>query len=100
KADANDLGRGWADWSAATALHQLKEPVLLIGGGKDTICSTNDLHVFEEAAPSGSKAILVPEANHWRVGYSFHEIAEPVTAWFRGHLSAAPAGRSKEPKTN
>ena len=97
---ATRLDMRWADWSAATALHQLKEPVLLIGGGKDTICSTNDLHVLEEAAPSGSKGILVPEANHWSVGYSFHEIAEPVTAWFRGHLSAASAGQSKVPKTN
>ena len=84
----------WADWSGEAALRQLKEPVLLIGGGKDAICKTNDLKVLEQAAPTGSKILLIPEADRWAIRYWFHEIAEPVKAWFREHLPAALNGQA------
>jgi hypothetical protein len=72
-------------------LRQLKKPVLLIGGGKDTICTPNDLKVLEQAAPSGSKSVLIPEASRRDVAYWFHEIAEPVKSWFHQHLAGLPA---------
>ena len=81
----------WADWSSEAAVRQLKHPVLLIGGGNDTICTTNDLTMLQQAAPSGSKSILIPEANHGNIRYWVHEIAEPVKAWFHEQLAALPA---------
>ena len=89
----------WTDWSGEAALRQLKQPVLLIGGGKDTICSTNDLKALEQAAPVGSRTLLIPEANHENIGYWFHEIAEPVKAWFQEQFSAVPEGQSEADRT-
>ena len=94
------LGIHWADWSGEAALRQLKQPVLLIGGGKDTITSTNDLLALEQAAPAGSKRLLIPEAaDHKVIGYWFHEIEEPVKAWFREHLPALTDERLEKKKT-
>lgn len=84
----------WADWSGEAAARQLKEPVLLIGGGKDTVTSTNDLKALEQAAPAGSKVLLVPEANHRDIAYWFHEIEEPVKAWFHAHLPLRSDGQT------
>jgi len=80
-------------------LRQLDRPVLLIGGGKDVICSTNDLKALEQAAPVGSRTLLIPEANHENIGYWFHEIAEPVKAWFQEQFSAVPEGQSEADRT-
>ena len=89
----------WADWSGETAMRHLKQPVLLIGGGKDAICSTNDLKTLEQAAPAGSKSLLIPEADHKVIGYWFHEIEEPVKAWFQQHVPALTGGRLEKQKT-
>jgi fermentation-respiration switch protein FrsA (DUF1100 family) len=89
----------WADWSGEAGLRQLKQPVLLIGGGKDTICSTNDLKTLEQAAPAASKTMLIPEANRQNIRYWFHEIAEPVKAWFAEHLPTPPDGEHAEQQT-
>jgi len=89
----------WADWSGEAALRQIKKPVLLIGGGKDTICTTNDLKVLEQAAPSGSKSLLIAEANRWAVRYWFHEISEPVKTWFQEHLPSRSQVQSVDHKT-
>ena len=89
----------WTDWSGETAMRHLKEPVLLIGGGKDAICSTNDLNALEQAAPAGSKRLLIPEADHKVIGYWFNEIEEPVKAWFREHMPAPTDGQLKKQKT-
>ena len=89
----------WADWSGEAALRQIKRPVLLIGGGKDTLCTTNDLKVLEQAAPPGSKSLLIPEATCRDVPYWFHQIAEPVKTWFDEHLTGLPAGQLEECKT-
>jgi len=69
-------------------MEQLKLPVFLIGGGKDTISPPEDLQVLIKAAPAGTKSLVIPEANHFVVGYWFQEIAEPVTAWFGERLVA------------
>ena len=80
-------------------MRQITKPVLLIGGGKDTICTTNDLQVLEQAAPAGTKSLLIPEANRWAVRYWFHEIAEPVKAWFHERLPGLPDGQVEEQTT-
>ncbi len=89
----------WADWSGEAALRQLKKPVLLIGGAKDTICTPNDLKVLEQAAPSGSKSVLIREASRRDVAYWFHEIAQPVKSWFHQHLAGLPAEQVEEHRT-
>jgi pimeloyl-ACP methyl ester carboxylesterase len=85
---ASRLDLRWADWSGRVALGQLKSPVFLIGGGKDTISPPGDLEALTRAAPAGTKSLLIPEANHFVVGYWFQEIAEPVTTWFGERLMA------------
>jgi len=50
--------------------------------------STNDLTMLGQAAPAGSNSLLIPDASHQWTGYWFHEIAEPVKAWFTERLPA------------
>jgi len=83
---ATQLDLNWTDWSGEAAVRQLKKPVLLIGGGKDTISPPADLEALKRAAPPGTNSLLVPEANHYIVGYCFHEIAGAVKAWFQARL--------------
>jgi hypothetical protein len=37
-----------------------------------------------------------PEANHGNIRYWFHELAEPVKAWFHEQLAALPAEPGQE----
>ena len=80
------LGIKWSDWTAESALAEIKEPVLLIGGVRDIISPPQDLRLLKWAAPAGSQAILIPEADHFVIGYWFQELATPVKAWFQRHL--------------
>jgi hypothetical protein len=49
---------------------------------------------IEQAAPPGSNTMVIPEADRWAIRYWFHEIAEPVKAWFREHLPAPLNGQA------
>lgn len=80
------LDLNWAELSGEYALRHLAVPVLLIGGGKDTISPPADLEALKQAAPPRSRSLVVPEANHAVVGFWLHEIARPVTTWFEEHL--------------
>jgi pimeloyl-ACP methyl ester carboxylesterase len=80
------LGIKWSDWAAEDTIARMKAPVLLIGGGKDGICPPADLKLLEQTAPAGSKKILIPEANHFVIGFWFQELAKPVTEWFGRRL--------------
>lgn len=82
------LDLDWAELSGEYALRRLTVPVLLIGGGKDAISPLSDLAALMRAAPPGSQRLLIPEANHAVVGFWFHQLAEPVNAWFKEHLPA------------
>jgi pimeloyl-ACP methyl ester carboxylesterase len=73
-------------------MERLSTPVFLIGGGRDTISPPGDLEVLKNAAPAGTRTLLIPEANHFVVGYWFQEIAQPVTTWFGERLAAEPLG--------
>jgi pimeloyl-ACP methyl ester carboxylesterase len=82
---AAQLGIKWEDWSGSAAIRQLKHPVLLIGGGRDTISTIKDMQVLEKSAPPRSKTLLLPEADHRYIAYWFRELSQPVKAWFQEH---------------
>jgi pimeloyl-ACP methyl ester carboxylesterase len=84
------LGLDWEEWSGETAVRRLQTPVFLIGGGRDSVTSTNDLNRLAQSAAAGSKLLVIPEAGHREVRYWFHELAEPVAAWFNEHLATKP----------
>ncbi len=75
----------WGDWSGEAAARRLKEPVLFIGGGEDSLTTTNDLRALQQAAPPGSKCLWLPQADHWNAAYWFRDLAGPVQAWLREH---------------
>jgi pimeloyl-ACP methyl ester carboxylesterase len=76
------LGIKWSDWTAAGAVADMKAPALFIGGGKDGICPPADLQLLKQAAPAGSEKILIPEANHFVIGFWFQDLSKPVQEWF------------------
>ncbi len=90
---AHELDINWADWSGEAAARQLKVPVLLVGGGEDPISRPDDIERMKSLAPPGSDAIIIPEADHFAVGYWFKGLAGPVKAWFGSHLAGAAAVR-------
>ena len=83
---ASKLELNWADLSGEKAARRISEPVLLIGGEKDMISPPADLLEIKQAAAAGTKVLLIPEANHFVIGFWFHEIAEPVKEWFHARL--------------
>jgi alpha-beta hydrolase superfamily lysophospholipase len=86
---AKRLDLKWSDWSGEAAMHKVKEPVLLVGGGHDRICLPADLEALRKAAPAGTKVIMIPDVNHFALGFLLHVLAQPVTAWFQEHLEPA-----------
>jgi alpha-beta hydrolase superfamily lysophospholipase len=87
---AQRLDLKWDDWSGEAAIRQLKEPVLLIGGGHDRIALPADIETLKKAAPSGTEVLMVPGVNHFVLGFLLHELADPVKAWFQQHLEPLP----------
>ena len=83
---ASKLELNWDELSGVAAMKRISRPVLLIGGEKDLISPPEDLNQLKQVAPGGTKLLMVPEANHFVIGFWFHEIAEPVTAWFQAQL--------------
>jgi pimeloyl-ACP methyl ester carboxylesterase len=84
------LGIKWSDWTGEAAIRRIHEPIFFIGAGKDTISPPEDLELFKQIAPPGSKSQLVPEANHEAIAFWLHDLAVPVKSWFQEHL---PAGK-------
>src|SRR5579859_3044827 len=82
------LEMNWSDYSGERAIKQMKQPVLLVGGGKDTISPPSDLAVLSGAAPPGSKTIMLSFADHYMLPYLFPALDQPVKAWFQEHLTA------------
>jgi len=80
------LDLNWSDWSGEAAVRRIPQPVFLIGGEKDPISPPRDLDEIKRAAAEGTEMLLVPEANHFIIGFSFQQIAEPVKAWFQARL--------------
>jgi pimeloyl-ACP methyl ester carboxylesterase len=83
---ASKLDLDWSDWSGAAAARRLPLPVFLIGGEKDPISPPRDLEQIKQAAAAGTEMLLVPEANHFVIGFAFQQLAEPVKAWFQARL--------------
>jgi pimeloyl-ACP methyl ester carboxylesterase len=86
---ATKLDLKWSDWSGEAAIRQLKQPVLLIGAEKDVVSLPSDIATLKQLAPVGSKSLVIPEADHFVIGFWFHDLAKPVTAWFHEHLEGA-----------
>jgi pimeloyl-ACP methyl ester carboxylesterase len=76
----------WADWSGEAAIRQVHVPVLLIGGGKDTIARPDDIATLHAAAAGESKVIEIPMADHSVIEFWFHQLGEPVLTWFQEKL--------------
>jgi len=88
------LGIRWADWAGGAAARKLRTPVLLIGGGRDAISPPSELRRLADAAPAGSKLLLMEEATHDILPFWFEGVETPVKEWFDTHLAPAPtAGR-------
>lgn len=88
RVSAARLDLKWSDLSGQYAMRHLARPVLLIGGGRDTISPPGDLKVLEGLAPPGSKRIMIANADHFVIGFWFHELEKPVVNWFAEHLPA------------
>ena len=86
EAVAFKLELNWDDLSGVAAMKKISRPVFLIGGEKDLISPPEDLNQIKQVAAAGTKLLMVPEANHFVIGFWFHEIADPVTAWFQAQL--------------
>ncbi|MDB6125363.1 MAG: alpha/beta hydrolase [Pedosphaera sp.] len=86
---AQKMDLQWSDWSGETAMRQVKVPVLLIGGGLDTISRPEDIKRMKELAVDGSKTIEVPTVDHIVLGTRFNELSEPIKAWFQERLVGA-----------
>ncbi len=89
---ARRLNLRWADLSSAAAVRQLGRPVLFVAGNEDAISPVKEVKSLEQAAPTGSRILVVPGANTMAVGNSFANLSAPVKAWFREHLDAPGAG--------
>lgn len=76
----------WAEWSGEAAIRQLHIPVLLVGGGKDSISRPDDIATLRTAAVGKVEAIHINEANHFVLPMWFHELANPVEAWFHAQI--------------
>jgi pimeloyl-ACP methyl ester carboxylesterase len=76
----------WNEWSAETAMRRLRQPVLLVGGGKDPVSRPEDILKLKQAAGGESKSLELPEADHYIVGLWMQELTGPITTWFRERL--------------
>ena len=79
---ASRLDLNWVDMSGVEAVRRITRPVLLIGGEKDMISPPADLEQIRQAAAAGTRVLMIPEANHFVIGFWFHEISAPVKDWF------------------
>ena len=82
------LSLDWADWTGSAAARNLRAPALFIAGGKDEISRPEEVETLQQLAPSGSKYILVPEANHDVIGVWLHELVPQVQSWLEAQLAA------------
>jgi pimeloyl-ACP methyl ester carboxylesterase len=81
----------WADWSGEAAIRQVRVPVLLIGGGKDAICTPDDIAALHNAASGPSSVITIPMANHDILPALPNLLADPVKAWFHVKMRNPPS---------
>jgi pimeloyl-ACP methyl ester carboxylesterase len=84
---ARYLAAEWPDLTTATAVRGLKQPVLLVRGERDELCSRDDLSRLQAVAPKGSEVVVVPLANHLVAGMCITQLEGPVTKWFDDHLA-------------
>jgi len=84
---AHQLAAEWPDLTTESAVRGLKQPVFFVRGGRDELCSREDLSRLQAAAPKGSEVIEVPIANHLVAGMCISQLEGPVANWFDLHLA-------------
>jgi pimeloyl-ACP methyl ester carboxylesterase len=85
---AERLQLKWADWAGETAMRQLRAPVLLFGGGNDTVCPVEDLKRLREAAIGPVKIHVIAQADHFSLPMAMHLMRKPIEAWLAENLKA------------
>jgi pimeloyl-ACP methyl ester carboxylesterase len=88
---ATRLQLDWTDWSGQAVVRRLRNPILLVGGGRDLVSPAADVESLANAAPPGSKSVFVRDADHQAVCHWFPDLKEPVLAWFQAHFPPSVA---------
>jgi len=83
----SDLTARWPDLTTETAVRGITRPILFVRGERDKLCSKAFLSNLRSAAPHGSEAMVVQNANHLDAGLCVNQLEGPVTNWFRLHLN-------------
>lgn len=91
KLAAARLNLEWADWAGEVAMQQLRVPVLLIGGGKDSISLAEDLVRLKTMAGSPVKILEIAPADHFSLPMAMHVLSQPIEAWLQANLSDSAA---------
>jgi pimeloyl-ACP methyl ester carboxylesterase len=92
---AEKMDINWSDWTGEAAMRQVHMPVLLIGGGKDTISRPDDIAAMQKTAAGETSVIEIPAANHAVIELWFHELSDPVLTWFQQKLGSPATGAGK-----
>ncbi len=85
---AAKLDLNWSELSGEFAMRHLAQPVLFVGGDKDTVSPPSDLESLQELASGPTKRIMIADANHFVIGFCFEQLAGPITAWLNEYVSA------------
>ncbi len=88
---ADRLQLDWPDWAGEVAMQALRAPVLLIGGGKDSISRPEDLGRMKTVAGSRVQVLEIAPADHFSLPMAVHALSPPIEAWLRANLTE-PAG--------
>jgi alpha-beta hydrolase superfamily lysophospholipase len=72
-------------------MQQLRVPVLLIGGGKDTISRPEDLVRLKTVAGSRVKILEIALADHFSLPMAVHLLSKPIDAWLHVNLTTSGA---------
>jgi pimeloyl-ACP methyl ester carboxylesterase len=80
----------WSDGDVLAAMPKLTSPVLLVHGEKDRWLSPDNSRRLIDAAPEGSKLILLADDDHLILSMRLANVAEEVQTWFETYLASPP----------
>lgn len=84
---AERLQLNWADWAGEVAMRQVHVPVLLIGGGADTISRPDDLIRLRDVAGGPAQVRVIESGNHFSLPMAIHLMRQPIEAWLQTNLN-------------
>jgi pimeloyl-ACP methyl ester carboxylesterase len=82
----NVLGTPAAELDTTTELARSPLRALLVAGAEDKITPASDVQQLYALALPGSKFIVVPDATHETLTYSFADLVPPVLTWLSGNV--------------